>query len=81
MTISIYDQSITAMSRALNSLAAIVAKAEAHADEHGIDPAALLNARLFPDMHAFIRQIQIASDACKRCVSALARRGADLGGR
>ena len=65
MAISIYDQSITAMSSALTNLAGIVAKAEAHADEHGIEHAALLNARLFPDMHLFIKQIQIASDTAK----------------
>lgn len=72
MAISIYDQSIAAMSRALSSLAAIVAKAEAHADEQGIEHAVLLNARLFPDMHSFIKQIQIASDTAKGGAARLA---------
>lgn len=72
MAISIYDQSITAISRALTSLASIVTKAEAHAEEHGIEHAALLNARLFPDMHGFIKQIQIASDTAKGGAARLA---------
>ncbi len=57
------------MTRALSGLDGIVAKAEAHADEHGIEHSALLNARLFPDMHAFTRQIQIASDTAKSGVA------------
>jgi hypothetical protein len=72
LTISIYDQSIDVMTRALGSLDGIVAKAEAHADEHGIEHSALLNARLFPDMHPFTRQIQIASDAAKGGAARLA---------
>lgn len=72
MSISIYDQTIAPMSRALTSLAAIVAKAEAHADEQGIEHAALLNARLFPDMHGFIKQIQMASDTAKGGAARLA---------
>lgn len=71
MTISIHEQSIGAMSRALSSLAAIVDKAEAHAEERGIDHDALLHARLFPDMLDFIRQIQIASDTAKGAAARL----------
>ncbi len=72
MTISIYDQTIPPISRALTSLAAIVAKAEAHADEQGIEHAALLNARLFPNMHGLIKQIQMASDTAKGGAARLA---------
>ena len=38
----------------------------AHAEAKGIEPRALLDARLFPDMLPFIRQIQIAADAARR---------------
>ncbi len=51
--------------RATLASSSTVTKAETHADEHGIEQAALLNARLFPDMHGFIKQIQIASDTAK----------------
>ncbi|MBW2268500.1 MAG: DUF1993 domain-containing protein [Deltaproteobacteria bacterium] len=73
MTISIYDQTIPPMSRALTGLAVIVAKAEAHADEQGIEHAVLLNARLFPNMRGFIEQIQMASDTAKGGAARLAR--------
>ena len=72
MTISNYDLTIPPISRALTSLAAIVAKAEAHADEQEIEHAALLNARLFPNMHGLIKQIQMASDIAKSGAARLA---------
>lgn len=49
----------------LNALSAVLDKAEAHVTAKSIDPAALLNARLFPDMLAFTRQVQIACDLAK----------------
>ena len=47
-------------------------KAEAHASSKSIEPNALLQARLFPDMFALSRQVQIAADFA-RGVSARAR--------
>jgi hypothetical protein len=46
----------------LGGLKDVLAKAEAHAEARKIEPAALLQARLFPDMFALIRQVQIACD-------------------
>ena len=46
----------------LGGLKDVLAKAEAHADARKIEPAALLQARLFPDMFSLIRQVQIACD-------------------
>ena len=37
-----------------------------------IDPSVFINARLAPDMFAFARQIQIASDTVKGCGARLA---------
>jgi hypothetical protein len=65
MTFSMYSASAPVFKQILNSLSAIIDKAEAHATEKKIDPAALLQARLFPDMFAFIRQVQIAADFAK----------------
>ncbi|HEU4376418.1 MAG TPA: DUF1993 domain-containing protein [Telluria sp.] len=65
MTFSMYSASAPVFKQILNSLSAIVDKAEAHASEKKIDPAALLQARLFPDMFPFIRQVQIAADFAK----------------
>jgi hypothetical protein len=65
MTFSMYSASAPVFKQILNSLSAIIDKAEAHATEKKIEPAALLQARLFPDMFAFIRQVQIAADFAK----------------
>jgi hypothetical protein len=45
-----------------SALAGVLAKAETHASERKIDPVALLQARLFPDMFPLARQVQIACD-------------------
>lgn len=60
-----YSASAPVFKQILNSLSAIVDKADAHASAKKIDPAALLQARLFPDMFPFIRQVQIAADFAK----------------
>jgi len=65
LSISIYDQSIVPLSRALHNLAAIVTKAEAHIEAEGIAPDAILTARLYPDMLTFMHQIRIASDTAR----------------
>ncbi len=49
----------------LNSLSALLDKAEAYAEAKKIDPAILLNARLFPDMFSLARQVQIVCDQAK----------------
>ncbi|NRR28814.1 DUF1993 domain-containing protein [Oxalobacteraceae bacterium] len=72
MTLSIYSASIPVFKQILNSLIVILDKAEAHATEKKIDPNALLQFRLFPDMFPFTRQIQIAADFAKGCAARLA---------
>jgi hypothetical protein len=58
--------------RMLNNMLAWLDRAEEHAKARGFDPDAYLDLRLAPDMLPFSRQIQIASDACKGCLSRLA---------
>jgi hypothetical protein len=72
MTISMYSASVPVLKQMLHSLDAILTKAENHAKEKKIEPAALLQARLFPDMFPFVRQIQIASDNAKGIAARLA---------
>lgn len=74
MTISMYQASAPAFIRMLNNLAAILEKAAAHADAKTIDPAVLLNTRLYPDMFPLVRQVQIATDTAKGCAARLAGR-------
>jgi uncharacterized protein len=72
MTISMYEASVPQLMRSLNNLSAILAKGAAHADAKKIDPAVLLNSRLYPDMLPLAKQVQIASDIARRGVARLA---------
>ena len=72
MKISMYQASVPVFARALRNLAAILQKAAAHAEAKKIDPAVLINSRLFPDMFPLSRQIQSATDGAKGGVARLA---------
>jgi hypothetical protein len=67
-----YHASVPVYTRMLNNLSEILKKASAHAEARKIDPAVLVSSRLYPDMFALARQVQIASDAAKGCVARLA---------
>lgn len=62
MKFPMHAASVPVFKQLLGSLAELLVKAEAHAVERKIDPEALLQARLFPDMFPFSRQVQIACD-------------------
>lgn len=65
---AIYQASVPAFLQILNSLSAILTKAEAHAEAKKIAPEVLLGARLFPGMLPLSRQIQMVCDfAAKTC--------------
>ena len=72
MSISLYTASVPVFRQILGSLAAILAKAEAHVDAKKLDPNALLQARLFPDMFPLVRQVQLATDFAKGAGARLA---------
>ncbi len=72
MTFSMYSASVPVFKQILTSLSAILDKAEAHAEAKKIDPSALLQARLFPDMFALTRQVQVAADFAKGASARLA---------
>lgn len=72
MSLTMYDASVPVFRQILTSLGAILSKAESHATERKIEPVALLQARLFPDMLALTRQIQIAADFAKGACARLA---------
>jgi hypothetical protein len=56
----------------LPALAGCLKKASDHAAAKKIDPAVLIQARLYPDMFPLVRQVQIATDQAKGCVARLA---------
>ena len=72
MTQAIYTASIPVFTQMLGGLMTVLKKAEAHATDRKIDPNALLQARLFPDMFALLRQVQVATDFAKSVSARLA---------
>lgn len=72
MQISMYRASVPVFARNLRNLIGILRKAEASATERKIDQSVLLGYRLAPDMFPLTRQVQIATDMAKGCVSRLA---------
>jgi len=76
MTISMYQASAPRLINSMRNLSAILDKTQIYIDTKKIDPAALLQFRLFPDMLNLTRQIQIASDTAKGVVARLA--GVDI---
>jgi hypothetical protein len=67
-----YSASVPVFRQILNSLLDILDKADRHVETTRIDPNALLQYRLFPDMLPFTRQIQIATDFAKGAGARLA---------
>lgn len=65
MNISMYQASVPVFTRMLENLAAVLEKAAAHAEARKIDPAVLVQARLYPDMFPLVKQVQVAADAAK----------------
>lgn len=65
MSLSLYQVSTPELARMLGNLKTILQKAAAHAEAKKIDPNALLQSRLFPDMFPLVRQVQVASDSAK----------------
>lgn len=67
-----HTASVPVFKQILNSLDAILGKAEEHANAKKIDASVFLQARLAPDMFPLIRQVQIAADFAKGVSARLA---------
>ena len=72
MTNTLYATSVPLFKQMLGGLKDVLAKAEAHAVAKKIDPNALLQARLFPDMFPLLKQVQVATDFAKGVAHRLA---------
>ena len=76
MTPALFSSSVPVLKQMLSALSDVLKKAEDQASAKNIEPAAYLEARLYPDMFPLIRQVQIAADFAKGITSRLA--GADV---
>ena len=65
MPLSMHAIAMPAFLHTLGALTKILDKAAAHCAARKIDPAVLLAARLYPDMFAFARQVQLTCDFAK----------------
>jgi hypothetical protein len=74
MKLDMYQATVPPCVRALTNLIAILEKAEGYAAARKIDPAVLLNTRLFPDMLPLTMQIVIAGDIARGGAARLAGR-------
>jgi uncharacterized protein len=72
MSLTMYTATVPTCIRALNNLIAILEMATAHAEARKINPAVLLNTRLFPDMFPLATQIHIANDIAQGGAARLA---------
>jgi len=72
MSISMYKASAPIFIQFLTGLSAVLDKAAAHAEAKKIDPPALVNARLFPDMFPLVRQVRAATDHAANACGKLA---------
>ena len=72
MTISMHNASVGVYLQLLRNLNTILDKAEKWVAERKLDPNAILQSRLSPDMFHFTRQVQIATDMAKGTAARLA---------
>ena len=71
MALSMYQLTVPAFVRGLKVMSASLKKAEAHVEQHGSVPDAMISARLADDMLPLTGQVQRASDTSKMTVERL----------
>jgi uncharacterized protein len=72
MTLSMSSSSIPAFEIGLAALSGVLDKAAVFSEAKKIDPAVLLQSRLYPDMFPLVRQVQVAADLAKNGAARLA---------
>ncbi|MFE8645002.1 DUF1993 family protein [Sphingomonas sp. NCPPB 2930] len=72
MTPTLYTHSVPVLKQMLTALKTILAQAAEHAAAKSIEPDALLQARLAPDMFPLLKQVQIAADFARGIAARLA---------
>ena len=72
MTSPMYTFAVPVFKQMLMALKTVLAQASTHVSTHSIEPDALLQARLYPDMFALAKQVQIAADFARGVSARLA---------
>ena len=82
MTISLYEASVGVFVPYLGNLSELLDRASAYAKARNIDPAVLLDMRLYPNMYNLTRQVGEANrHAVLACALLAGRRAAGISGR
>lgn len=72
MPTTLHSATVPMLRQIVQAVHGLIDKAEAHAKEKGLEPAALIGARLAPDMHPFAFQIkQVASSTAGGVAAAI----------
>ncbi|KZL64928.1 3-oxoacyl-acyl-carrier-protein synthase [Colletotrichum incanum] len=69
MSFTLYDATVPLFIDSLNTLLTLLAKAEEHAAEKGIDISSLLQARLAENMHPLTFQYHVATDTAMKTIT------------
>ena len=72
MTSPMYTNSVPVFKQLLTAMKAILEQANAQVAAKSMQPGALLQARLFPDMFPLVKQVQIAADFARGITARLA---------
>jgi hypothetical protein len=72
MTSPMYVHSVPVLKQLLTAMKTILSQASEHAAARSMDPNALLQARLYPDMFPLLKQVQIAADFARGVTARLA---------
>lgn len=72
MTSPMYLHSVPVFRQLLAATQSILLQAREHAEARAIDPHALLQARLYPDMFPLLKQVQVAADFARGVAARLA---------
>ncbi len=72
MTCGLYDVSVPVFTRMLRAQSALLDKLVADCAARNVDPAVLLQSRLYPDMFPLVQQVQLACDFAKGASARLA---------
>jgi hypothetical protein len=72
MTSPMYINSVPVFKQLLTALKTILVQANAHVAAKSMEPNALLQARLYPDMFPLVKQVQIAADFARGVSARLA---------
>ena len=72
MNSPMYINSVPLFKQLLTALKSILAQADAHVVANSIEPDAFLQARLYPNMFALVKQVQIAADFARGISARLA---------